>query len=648
MSDMIEIESPEEVDVGIRYSEGDIFQSDEQREDVVGRLLEGYDRVVRDGERQNFLEKISKWRRQREARPAQEEKDFPWKGASNVVPPVALQNTNGIYSSLKRSLAQKKPFFIVQPTDKDNVTQKGIAQSWGVFLNAIAESPDHANIRPANRTILYDLGSLGTQFVKIPWTTEQWNFKRVSSDGVPETVTKVIRDCPTIIPLRIENLIMHSYWNDIQRAPWVQEQIWLARHELEQQAGLYNSNLEMVLKREPDQIPEGRMKDLERMGFSIQDIHDTSHFCIVEAHMFYDIDGDGIPEDIVVWYDPITGLDLRSEYNDLGIRPYVRLNYLERPHELYGMGTGWIIEPTQEEIEALHNMRIDGTMIGMLQMYITRRGALPPNERFRPLKQIEVDDPQKDFLPVKFPDIGYGTIQAELLAKEMGDRATMFPDAMAGFENRAVSSRATASGTMFLAGQGEKSFGGAVMECVEESYGKIGRLLTFQLIRNRERAMNLLHLISPEHHKNVMQILDLNVEDIPEVFNFSVWTTDIDKTEDAKQRGMMMMFQLYMQYGQQIFQLLPILADPKANVPPMIKEAAAKFVVGGTKLMEEAFEGLGEQEASKFLPYFRDLEFMMNLKEEAKNQELDTLIRRMNDVRQNSGEMEPVSSPTGG
>lgn len=630
------------------YAEGDIFRSEEQRGAVLDELLEGYHRVVTDGERERFLSKLQKWRRQREARPEQEEKDFPWKGASNVVPPVALQNTNGIYSMLKRSLAQRKPFFVVEPMDKADKSRTQLANSWATFLNALTESPDHINLRPANRTILYDLASLGTQFVKIPWMTRQWNFKRRNSDGTVDTITKTIQDCPAVIPLRLENLIIHSYWADLQRAPWVQEQVWMMEHELlqAQAQGLYNSNIDQVLNRSPDDITEERRRDLERMGFSVQDIYESDQYCIVEAHKFHDIDGDGVPEDIVVWYDPITGLDLRSEFNDLGIRPYVRLAYLDRPHEMYGMGTGWIIEPIQEEIEALHNMRIDGTMIGMLQMYVTRRGALPPNERFRPLKQIEVDDPQKDFLPVKFPDIGYGTLQAELMAKEYGDRSTMYSDYMAGFENRAVGTRGTASGTMFLAGQNQQNFTGAVMEGVEESYSEIGRLLTFQLIRNHERAINLLNLVGPEHHANIKLVLSLNVEDIPQLFNFRVWTTDIEKTEDTKQRAMLMMFQLYMQYGQQIFQLLPILADPKANVPPVIKEAAAKFIVGGTKMMEEAFEGLGEHDAQRFLPYFRDLEFQLQLKEQAKNMQLDQMIRSMNDVRGNGGPGE--ARPAGG
>jgi len=246
---------------------------------------------------------------------------------------------------------------------------------------------------------------------------------------------------------------------------------------------------------------------------------------------------------------------------------------------------------------------------------------------------------------VKFPDIGYGTLQAELLAKEYGDRATMYSDAAAGFENKAQGSRATASGTMFLAGQNQQSFGGAVLEGVEESYAELGRLFTFQLIRYKDRSLQLLHLVPSEHHDNIKQVLEMNVEDIPQMFNFKVWTTDIEKTQEAKQRAMIMMAQMYMQYGQQMFSILPILADPEAKVPPMIKEAAAKFITGGTALMEEIFKGLGEQDAQRFLPYVRDLEYILQQSEQKKNMQLEETIRRTN-VRDNSGDMR--AAPAGG
>ena len=635
------------------FPDNNILQNEESRKAILNELNEGYGEVKSSGERQNYLERVDKWRRQREGRPEQEAKDFPWAGASNVMPPIALQTTNGAYANLKGSLAARKPFWVVLTKDE---SKKDMAEAWQILLDTLAESKYHLNLRPAMRTILYDLASLGTQFVKTPWITNQWNFKRKNaSTGAVDTVSKIVQDCPTVIPIRLENFITRSFWTDLQRAPWVQEEVYLMEHELRQagEMGIYNENLERVLKRSADELDENRVRELERMGISLRDIRADKMYCLVEARTFQDIDGDGVPEDTIIWYDPITGLDLRSEFNDLGVRPYVRVPYLDRPYELYGMGVGWIVESLQEEIEALHNMRIDSTMLSMLQMYVTRRGAMAPNERFRPLKQIVVDDPSKDFLPVKFPDIGMGTLQAELMAKEYGDRATMFSDAAAGYESKTIGSRATASGTMFLAGQNQKGFSGAVLEAVEEAFSDIGQMVTFQLIRNKEGTRKLFQLVPSHYHAALNRMLELNVEDIPSSFTFRVWTTDIEKTEENKQRGMMMMAQMYMQYGQQIFALLPVVFNPQQQVPPEIKETAMKFIIGATKMMEEIFKGLGEQDAQKFLPYLRDLEYFVHLREQAKNALLEEEIRRSN-VRANGGGMEAVtsgggtSSPVGG
>lgn len=638
----IDVQAMEE----LSYPEGDIFVSDEQRKEVVGELVEGYDAVTTNGERQNYLDKVDKWRRQREGRPESEVKDYPWPGASNVTPPIALQTTNGIYAMLKGSLAQRKPFWLVDTKDE---VKKPLAEAWQMLLDVLAESRYHLNLRPACRTILYDLGSLGTQFVKIPWVTNQWNFKRRNtSTGAIETISKVVQDSPVVLPIRLENFVTKSFWNDIQRAPWIQEEVYVMEHELRQAAemGIYNENVEAVLAGETAEMDENRIKELERMGVSLRDIRAEKMFRLVEARTFQDIDGDGVPEDVIIWYDPLTSLDLRSEFNDLGVRPYVRIPYLDRPYELYGMGVGWIIEPMQEEIEALHNMRIDGTMLSMLQMYITRRGAVAPNERFRPLKNIAVEDPSKDFIPIKFPDIGYGTLQAEMMAKNYGDKATMFSDYMAGFENESIGTRGTASGTMFLAGQNQKGFSGAVLEAVEEAFSDIGQMVTFQLIRNKDRTRELFNLVPSQYHNALSQMLELNVEDIPSSFTFRVWTTDIEKTEESKQRGMMMMAQMYMQYGQQIFQLMPLVFNPQAQVPPQIKEAAMKFIIGATKMMEEIFKGLGEQDAQKFLPYMRDMEYFIHLREQAKNAMLEEEIRRSN-VRTNGGGMEAQLAGSG-
>lgn len=619
---MSDVMNPEELEAAVvAQGETGIFSDSEQEQKVVNKLADGYDKVVGSGVRERMLKKVEKWRRQREARPEQEEKDFPWPKASNVTPPLALTNTNAMFARLNLALAKKKPFWVVQSTDPK---LKGQALAASALLDAMSESPDHINLRGANRTLLYEYTSLGTQFVKVPWITEQWNFKRRTAAGGLQTVNKIRRDSPMIIPVRFENFVSQPYWYDLQRAPWIQEEIYLMDHELEarQAQGVFNANVDQILKRDSDTIPEDRKAELLRMGIDIDEAADTGMYKIVQAHRYVDIDEDGVPEDIIVWYDPVSRLSLRSEFNSVGVREYARMPYLDRPFELYAMGVGWIVEPLQEEIEALHNMRIDGNMLSMLQMYVTRRGAMAPNERFRPLKAIAVDNPREDFVPVKFPEIGYGNIQAEMMAKEYADRGVMASDSMIGFENRATSARTTATGTMFLANQGAQTYEGAVMETVKDVYAEIGRMLMFQIIANKTRAWELRYLIPESLHADLQALLTMEVEDIPTKFSFRVWTTDTQKTEEQKQRNMLSMVQLYTFYAQQIFQLLPVALDSTGKVPPRVKEVAMKFVVGGTGMLEQIFEGMGEAEAEKFLPYVRDFQMFLSQIEQGRDRQL--------------------------
>jgi hypothetical protein len=600
--------------VQLETETGNVISSEEDRKKIVDYLTTEITEVFSGKERQQMELDWAKWRRQREARPEQRTKSFPWENASNAAVPMAMSNTQGIFALLKSSIGAKKPMWAVSSLDKADAPA---AEGLSSLLGALAESRHHLNIRGSNNTILYEVASLGTQFVKVPWVVDRWYFKRTSGGNAVEAVEKVSRDCPVVVPIAIEDFGTRTNWPDLQRAPWIAERSWLYEHELRQRAaqGIYFADaVDKTIFRDADDIPEGKLETMERMGL---DPGATGSYAIFECHVFWDVDGDGIPEDIKLWLDIVTGEILRSEYNDLGVRNVVRIPYVNRPGQLYAIGVGWMVEHLQDEIDALHNMRIDGTMLSMLQMYVTRRGGpVGPNEEFRPLKNIQVDNPREDFLPVKFPDIGYGTIQAEMMAKEYADRVTGAADAMMGYESRSTSARTTAAGTMFLAQQGSKMFS-AIKEVTEEAYSEIGQLVTYQLVRNKERAKQLLGLLPLDKQALVQQVLNLNVEDIPSRFRFRVQTADVEQSEEARRQSKLTLVQLYTMYGQQIFQIVPMIYNQQ--VPPPIKEVATKFFIGATKLMEDIFQSFGTRETDDYLPYIRDIEMMVQAIEAQKD-----------------------------
>ena len=629
LDDEIIVEDEDGFAIEVEDTSTGILNKDQEK--AIMEYLQQEIRDVEEGdEREEFLDRVNKWRRQREAQPEQKTKNYPWKNASNVTVPIAMTNANGIFALLKSTFSRRIPFWSVLVDDPKLKDQAAALED---LLSTLAESSNHMNIRKKNSNILYDLASLGTEFVKIPWTVKRLNFKRRNPEtGATETVTKKIKNTPDLIPIRLEDFLTRPYWgSDIQRAPWIAHKLHFMKHELmeRENSGIF-TNVDVVLNGTSNEVDENRQDSMERGGTDFNKSSEASMFDIYEVYFYWDVDGNGIEEDMVAWIDVVSGKFLRVEYNSLGVRPIVRMPYFERPDELYAIGTGWMVENLQDEIDALHNMRIDGTHISMLQMFVSRRGSgLGPNEEFRPLKHIIVDDPLQDFQVVKFPDLGYGTLQAELLTKEYADRVTGSADAMMGFESKSAGTRATSSGTQFLAQQGSRIFT-AISESVEDAYGEIGQIVVFQIVKNKNLIIDELDkLVSPEHVEPLMEVLNMKVEDIPTTFKFKVETTQAEKTEDVRRQSILTLFQLYSMGGEKLINLASMIFNPQVQLPPEAKEAAMKFYIGGTKMLDEIMEFFGEDDRRSYLPYIKNLEFMTAAIENMKDQKLDMMKMQM-------------------
>ncbi len=629
LSDEIIIEDQEGFEIEVQDSATGILTEDQEKE--IMEYLQTEIRDVEEGEeRKEFLTRVDKWRRQREAQPEQKVKDYPWRNASNVTVPIAMTNANGIFALLKSTFSKRVPFWSVIVDDQNLSDQ---ARALEALLSTLAESSNHMNIRKKNSNILYDLASLGTQFVKIPWTIKRLNIKRRNPEtGATETITKKVKNTPDLIPIRLEDFLTRPYWgSDIQRAPWIDHKLHFMKHELKERefSGIFK-NIDIVLNGPFNEIDENREHSLQRGGLEHNQTAEPSVYDIHEVYFYWDIDGNGIEEDLVAWIDVVTGTFLRVEFNSLGVRPIVRMPYFERPDELYAIGTGWMVENLQDEIDALHNMRIDGTHISMLQMFVSRRGSgLGPDEEFRPLKHIIVDDPLSDFQVIKFPDLGYGTLQAELMTKEYADRVTGSADAMMGFESKSAGTRTTSSGTQFLAQQGSRVFT-AISESVEDAYGEVGQIAVFQIIKNKDLIIKELDkLVAPEHVEPLKEVLNMNVEDIPTTFKFKVQTTQAEKTEDVRRQSILTLFQLYSMGGEKLIQLAAMIFNPQVQLPPEAREAATKFYTGGIKMLDQIMEFFGEDDRRAYLPYVKNLEFMQRAMENMKDQRLEMVKTQM-------------------
>jgi hypothetical protein len=185
---------------------------------------------------------------------------------------------------------------------------------------------------------------------------------------------------------------------------------------------------------------------------------ELDRYQIIEAYLQTDVDGSGINSDIVVWVHLRSKKILRATYlyriSPTGERPYFKAGFQPRAGQEYDAGLPELLFPLSQELDALHNMRIDFGLISTMPFgfYRATSGIDPETIQLEPGALIPVDNPQTD---VYFPQLGNRTVfgmQEEQAINTMVERITSISDINMGIMNGQGATR-TATGTKFLAGE---------------------------------------------------------------------------------------------------------------------------------------------------------------------------------------------------
>lgn len=552
--------------------------------------------------RTSYLEKVKKWEKQRRAKPEQEIKNEPFEKSANVSPPVTASRVNTVYAKLLANMSAKRPFWDGLASDTQ---YKPNAEAVAKLLNGMSKSPFHLDLDRKNKNLLYTVCSIGTQFYDI-----DWEFERTQDvDPVTNAVVglKPRKNGLAIHPINIEDFYTRLNWPDIQTSPWIAKKItktWNELKQLESQGTYWNVDL---IAGEPST----EVSDIEENRASVGNYSLTKDSTNVVAQMFdlyvvwayWDLEGKGELTEIMCVFEPKTQTILMSKVNDIGIRPVGRLVYFDIPGQLYGAGLCEQLELLQDEVETLHNLRLDNLRWAMLNQYKTRRDSgVQADEKAYPGK-IWLLDNMDDLEPMLTPDLSMSSYQAEALANNYADRISGVNDAIAGFADQTLKSGggATAQQTMAMM---SSSILSAEFQMLEDSYSEMGRMLLIMLVRYKD--MVDFSFVQPDEQALIEEVLNLDPQMVPLQYKFTVKTTDAARTEEAKKQNFGMFTQMYDNYGSQVGQYVGLIvqgAQIDAQIGfPFVQQFALKMISGKTKVMEAMIGFLDIGRPEDFLP----------------------------------------------
>jgi len=424
------------------------------------------------------------------------EKTYPWKGASNVKLATILSACINMQARLFAALlGDKKPVkgFPIgeEKADRDRAERVERYMNYELLFGM----PDFKKDMDATLMIL---PREGVAFKKTYYCSK---FNRIVSTFV-----------------KPEDMVINYYVTSINDAYRVTQKInmLLSELKLKEKQGLF-INTDQILYYESPRISEKTESDIEndRSNSQIEPTPDeATPRLILEQHTYYDYNGDGIEEPVVVTIDWSTKTLLRmasrenpdypnpfDQYHTLNY--YTAYTFLPNDSSIYGYGFGYLLYTITNIQNSALNQLIDSAHLANLRGgFINRRSGLTrgalsfKNGEFKEV-DLRTDDISKSIMPLTFSPPSQVLLNLVTFLQSMAEKLTTVTDLFTGAIPR---SDASATATVSAIEQGSKQVTGIqirVYEAFREELTKIYLLESlyldktkfFNIVINRDKSM---------------------------------------------------------------------------------------------------------------------------------------------------------------
>jgi hypothetical protein len=280
---------------------------------------------------------------------------------------------------------------------------------------------------------------------------------------------EVIYEGPDVTLLDAEDFIVPvKGGQDIQKLPWCMQRLWLDQNALRtkvRQGRFYEDAIQKLIDGD---TPEGDNLQLDSSEvrtirsnvegteeFGASSVRATE-YTVLECYYRYDLDEDGLDEEIMFWVCPergdlLLGWDYLDNVYATGRRPFRIGRYFPLPGRTLGLSFPQIVKPIQEEINTIHNQRVDNGTIrnSCTGFYPTSWTQSPQDMRVGPGQMVPVERPQDMVFPNWNGGDAWGQNE-EALLMQMFERLTGINDLSLGRQPNRVGATRTATGVASL------------------------------------------------------------------------------------------------------------------------------------------------------------------------------------------------------
>lgn len=525
------------------------------------------------------------WAKQEEAYRAHPDapKIKPFIGADTTKVPAIAMAVDPVYARLDTGIFKQDPVFQTKALKKSFVPYVPSISAWIDFYQR-----HRLHLRKVAQPRLLEFVKLGTCVFKTVYHREYYNVVTYDETTWQPIKRREKRFCgPKVFGVSLGDLLFPSNYQELQDCPVVFERIRTTYGNLKK---LESSGLITNVDDLKNQQTQERT-DLERAREKASK-HEPSRLrqdelIIYEGWCEYDIDDDGIPESLVVSYEPHTRTLLQVRYNWYfhQRKPYTVIPFTVTNDSLYGLGIAEMVKPFQDALTKWNQMASDNAYLANIRMFIVKReSGIEEVPRLYAGRCFFVDDPKSDFIPFAAGEIYPSTLSERQNLFGLVEKRTGVSDYLTGRESPIIGTRATATSTLALIQEGTKR----VEQVLENLRSGFSEILEFCMSIWIQYGLEGLDeaVFGDDKVKEDLAEFFRNVthENVNGALAFDLSATDASGNRQAMQQMQLQIIQIMMQYlekllavGQAALQAQQQMPDLASMMVDVMKAARQMF-----------------------------------------------------------------------
>lgn len=314
------------------------------------------------------------------------QRNIPIENASNLEITLGAMATDAIWAQMLNLIFNISPLVTVNPTSTTGEFVEH-AKAIQTFVERIVPKIDMR--RAAENAILDDV-KLGTGIIYTPWREKR------KKTVVDEVVTRG----PKQYAVPVEDFFVPGgSYDDIQNERWVAMRYWLTENELQLRRRDFNWNIDEIQSAgNVDRTRQVRERLGRHDGHNSRkggaDVHGGELYEIFDVYCYFDIDDDGIDEDLLVTFERRSQKVLRLRWNPYERRPFEVARYQLRQFLFYGLSVIEMLRPYQEGATNLYNHWVDNSLLANSRFWTGPYGAVPNNQlKVWPNRYLPIPEP---------------------------------------------------------------------------------------------------------------------------------------------------------------------------------------------------------------------------------------------------------------